>query len=298
MAGARFELLGVPTSAGAHGPGQEKAPAALRRAGIVEGLRSAGVQVEDAGDLPTIRFQPDPANRKAQSASVVASVARQVADRIEQTVRRGRTPLVLGGECTLTLGVISGLLRDTADDLGLLYLDGDIDLNTPDTTRSGILDNMGIAHIIGAAATPLRDIGPRRPLLPDVRIALFGYDPAEQDAIQLQALASRTIAHYPSTEVHGKPAAIAEEAVAGLTRRAGRVLVHFDVDVVDATELPLADFPHFNAGLSLEEAMTCLQVFLRAPSLAGLVITEINPDHDPEGTVLRDFARRVTAAFR
>jgi arginase family enzyme len=29
-----FGLLGVPFSAAAHGPGQEKAPAALRRAGL------------------------------------------------------------------------------------------------------------------------------------------------------------------------------------------------------------------------------------------------------------------------
>jgi arginase len=42
MAG-ELGLLGVPSSAAAHGPGQEKAPAALRRAGLPERLAAAGV---------------------------------------------------------------------------------------------------------------------------------------------------------------------------------------------------------------------------------------------------------------
>lgn len=41
-------LLGVPSSAGAHTPGLEKGPEALRRAGLVEMLQMAGVT--DHGD--------------------------------------------------------------------------------------------------------------------------------------------------------------------------------------------------------------------------------------------------------
>lgn len=293
----RFHLLGVPTSAGAHGPGLEQAPAALRQAGLVEALRSANVQFDDEGDLPLVRFQPDLANRKAQSASQVASVATLVADRVASIAQDGKAPFVIGGDCTITLGVISGLLRGAPDDLGLIYFDGDVDLNTPVTTRSGILDNMGIAHIIGIAATPLRDIGPRQPLLSDERIVLFGYDPTEQEAIQLQVLAGRTIQHFPSAVVRRDPAAVARQAAAGLTRHAQRVLVHFDVDAIDTTELPLADFPHFNAGLSPTDAMSCLRVFLGLPSLAGVVVTEINPDHDPAGTILPPFLKQLAAAF-
>jgi arginase len=48
---AEFGLLGVPSSAAAHGPGQEKAPAALRRAGLSERLVAAGMGIVDYGDL-------------------------------------------------------------------------------------------------------------------------------------------------------------------------------------------------------------------------------------------------------
>ena len=53
-----FAVIGVPTSAGTHGPGQEKAPRALRQAGLVERLRAAGLAVEDHGDLPVAPTRP------------------------------------------------------------------------------------------------------------------------------------------------------------------------------------------------------------------------------------------------
>ena len=55
----RVGLIGVPSSAGAHWPGQEKAPRALRDAGLVERLESAGCAVVDRGDMPRVRFRPD-----------------------------------------------------------------------------------------------------------------------------------------------------------------------------------------------------------------------------------------------
>lgn len=293
----RFELIGVPTSAGAHGPGQEKAPTAVRQARLVEALRAAGLDLDDGGDLPVTRFQPDPENRKQQNIGRVTAVAKQVADRMEVLRDRGRIPLLVGGDCTITLGVISGLLRGMPDDLGLLYLDGDIDLNTPATTHSGILDGMGIAHVIGLAENALSAIGPQQPLLPDERIILFGYDPSEQEAIQLEALEQRRIFGYSSMTVRDDPQGAARQALDKLQRHAKRILLHFDVDVIDSIDVPLGDFPHFNAGLSFDDAMSCLNVFLAAPSLAAFVITEINPDHDPDGTIVLRFVQRLADAF-
>ena len=47
---SQWVLIGVPTSAGAHHAGQDRAPAALR---------AAGVGVTDAGDLPGAVFAVD-----------------------------------------------------------------------------------------------------------------------------------------------------------------------------------------------------------------------------------------------
>lgn len=74
-------------------------------------------------------------------------------------------------------------------------------------------------------------------------------------------------------------------------------IVHFDVDVLDFLDCPLADQPE-DRGLLLDEAMACLAVFADSPRFGGLVITEINPDHaDMEGATLRRFAAGIAGAL-
>ena len=291
-----FGLIGVPSSAGAHGPGQEKAPSALRTAGLLGALREAGLEVEDLGDLPVARFAPDRAERKRQSQSQVVKVARQVADAVASAVERELIPIVLGGDCTITLGVVAGLLRHQPD-LGLIYFDGDADLTTPETTRSGIFDSMGVAHMIGAGDPDLAHIGPRFPLLEQDRIILFGFHPYEIEPDESRVLASSPMAKYPVTSMDGRPVELAAQARARLEDRARAIAVHFDVDVMDSAEIPLADWPHYDA-LSFGDAMRCLSVFVGSPKLAALVVTEINPDHDPDGLLVRQFVDAFAGAMR
>jgi len=61
--------------------------------------------------------------------------------------------------------------------------------------------------------------------------------------------------------------------------------------VIDSTEFPLADFPHFNQGLGYADAIACLRVFCSHEAFGGLVVTEVNPHRDPDGSLA---ARLVT----
>jgi arginase len=130
--GRRVSILGVPTSAGSHNPGQEKAPAAWRAAGLADGLRQAGLDVEDRGDLPAAPFRPGVPVDGLRDVERVVAVAQQVAGEVAAIRADGRLPLVLGGDCTITLGVLAGF-----DEAGLVYFDGDADLvNFPHFARA------------------------------------------------------------------------------------------------------------------------------------------------------------------
>ena len=56
--------------------------------------------------------------------------------------------LVLGGDCTVELGTVAGALSQE-ENIGLVYIDLDTDLNTPESTEDGALDWMGVAHMLG-----------------------------------------------------------------------------------------------------------------------------------------------------
>ena len=61
--------------------------------------------------------------------------------------------------------------------------------------------------------------------------------------------------------------------------RFDRLLVHFDVDTVDFTDLPLSENTGRNEGLSFEVALRALSELLKSERLAAVTVTEFNPDH-------------------
>jgi arginase len=188
-----FGLLGVPSSAAAHGPGQEKAPAALRRAGLPERLAAAGLRVADYGDLPVVRWRPDPHQRRPHNLQAVLGVLHETSGRVVEILADGRVPLVLGGECSVTIAVMAAFLERGIEP-ALLYMDGGVDLFTPATNPTGILDSMGVAHLLDepGATAELAELGPARALLRDGRLLLFGYTDypgAEHDVIVRRDLA-------------------------------------------------------------------------------------------------------------
>ena len=146
-------VIGAATSAGSHHAGQERAPDALRAAGLIEHLIRAGITVTDHGNVVRETFRVDAGHRRARNLAATVRAAQAVADAVEFAARDGSLVLVLGGDCTITLGVLAGLQR-VEPDAGLAYFDGDADLGTPEA-GSGILDAMGIAHLLGLAETEL-----------------------------------------------------------------------------------------------------------------------------------------------
>ena len=88
----------------------------------------------------------------------------------------------------------------------------------------------------------------------------------------------------------------ARGALDGLSTGAGMVL-HFDVDAVDSSDLPLANYPHYGTGVSLDTAAKALAVAAAAPDLTAIVLTEVNPTHDPDGQQLRRYVDAVGGAL-
>jgi arginase len=90
-------LLGVPTSAGSHNAGQDKAPAALRAAGLTERLAAHGVGARDFGDLPVARHRPQPPVDGVRDLGRVSAVVGQTSERVSEIREAGLVPLIIGG---------------------------------------------------------------------------------------------------------------------------------------------------------------------------------------------------------
>jgi arginase len=277
----RLGLIGAPTSAGAYAPGQERAPAAFRAHGLVEAIRRTGREVRDLGDVEGFRWRPDVRHPKAMNLEAVRRVANHVSNRVADALRAGDLAVVLGGDCTIELGSVSGALGESRS-VGLIYIDLDSDLNPPDAS-DGALDWTGVAHLldVDGVATELSAIGPRRPMLSDRDVLYLAVDPITQTEIEKSTMASRNLRCIELEEVHREPDKSLRQATEwGQTFE--RVAIHLDVDVLSFAAFPIAENVRRQDGLTLQEMARILKRLLALPNVATFTITEVNPDHAPD----------------
>lgn len=285
-------VLGVPSSAAAHWPGIENAPAAFRAAGLVEHLDAASVAVRDFGDLPVARWEARPQAGRPNNVHGVLRGLTQARERVESIVGSGHRPFVLGGECTLVIAVVSALVA-RGSDVGLVYVDGGQDLMIPgEHPEEPILDGMGVAHLLDlpGAVDEIASIGPRRPLLTPRRVVFYGYADPEEDAHGLVPSA-----RFPAADVAADPEGSASAALAGLDVE--HVIVHVDVDVLDFLLTPAADVPLYGRGLDLERLTRSLRLLLSDPRCAALLLVEYNPHRDPAGRAVAGIVDALATAL-
>jgi arginase len=256
----------------------------LREAGLVDLLRRPGVEVRDHGDRELFRWRPDRENRRAQNLGTVVEIVQDTARRVRDAIAEREVTLVLGGDCTVGMGTVAGHVAGD-ERVGLIYFDTHADLNVPDSVREGALDWMGLAHMLGeqGAAPELIGVGERAPLLAAEQVLLFGWGPEQATPFEREVIERRGIEVVSAANVAADPEGAATRARRSIESRVDRVLVHFDVDVIDFTDTPLSENWGRNEGLSFDHALRALDAVLASPQLAGLTITELNPDHAERG---------------
>lgn len=275
-----LNLIGAASSAGAYAPGQEQAPAAFRRHGLAAALAGRrGRRLKDHGDVVSFRWRPDPSNPQAMNLDAVRATADAVASHVATAIAAQEDVLVLGGDCTVELGTVAGANAAGAR-TGLVYIDFDADLNTPDAS-DGALDWTGVAHLldIPGCEPSLAKLGPTRPMLTSQQLLYFGVaniTPLEAAAIRGEAI--ETISRDEAlSDIEAAASRAAEWAA-----RFDCVLVHFDVDVLSYIDFPIAENVRRCRGLKLEQAATVLKRLCALPQWRGLTVTEVNPAHAPD----------------
>jgi arginase len=289
-------LIGAPTSAGSYAPGQDAAPRVLRELGLIEALRAAGRDVVDAGDGPLQVWRPDRENPRAMNLPAVVEAVQAVARAVAQAIEADADVLVIGGNCTVALGVMSAFTGEPP--AGLLYFDRHFDLNTPYSTTDGALDWMGLAHALDlpGAAPELASAFGRRPLLTPAQVWFAGIDPSAATAFENEQADQLELHWCSSVDLAGQPAVVVADALEYLP--AGPLAIHVDLDVLDFTDAPLSENTDGrNDGPSLAVLTQVLEIACHDPRFRALSIGELNPARaagEPDA-LLRFIATLATA---
>ena len=277
----KIALIGAPSSAAAFSAGSEKAPAALRAAGLAEKLQGIGYEVVDYGDCAPHLFADDEEHRRARNLPEIVAGLNDLKTRAELAVKSGALVLVLGGDCAQVIGLLTGVRRYYKH-VNLLWFDRDADLNTPASTPSGRIDGMVVAHIIGKGAPELVRFWSEAPLVREPDVTLFGLeriDPPEQEF-----LSKSPMRHIDAADVQAKGAhKAAHEALAQVHADVREFVLHLDTDVIAQEEFPAVNVPG-SGGLNFEAVRASLVEFAKHKNLLGLDVAQYNPEKDPDGS--------------
>jgi arginase len=277
----KIALIGAPSSAAAFLPGSEKAPAALRAAGLVERLQNAGFEVIDHGDCAPRLFADDDEHKRARNLKEIVAGLNDLKTRAEVAVKSGALVLVLGGDCAQVIGLLTGVRRYYKH-VNLLWFDRDADLNTPASTPSGRIDGMVVAHVIGRGAPELVRFFGESALVREPDVTLFGLerlDPPEQEF-----LSKSPMRHIDAADIQSKGgSAAARDGLTYVHADAHEFVVHLDTDVIAVDEFSAVNVPGTD-GLKMADVRAALSEFAKHKNLLGLVVAQYNPDKDPDGS--------------
>jgi len=274
MVPAGLALIGVPANSSGRVDGVARAPAVLRQRGLAAALaRHQGFI--DVGDLALPAPVPvrGPSGLLAEDALV--AMIEQVAQAVRAARRRGWFPLLLGGDCPVTLGALAALEAE-AGRAGLLFVDGHEDAWPPRASPTGEAADCELGLALG-----LFDAG----LSPQLRVVLPRIDPADVAAVGPRDAAELTTAGVASLD--GQLGALirpgqltADRYAAALASLPPPWWLHTDLDVLTTAELAAVDYPQ-PGGLTWDQLAGLTATALAADGCAGWSVCIYNPDLDP-----------------
>jgi arginase len=265
---------------------------ALREQGLLRALAADGTRVVNLSDLSLFPYRADPEHPQARNAEVVACAVRAAADEMTRALDEGFT-LMLGGDATITAGAVAGARQKLGVPVGLVYVDAHADLHTAETTRSGYLQGMVLSLALGRGPETVAHAYSPEPAVTPADIALVGvrdWEPGEREAAATLALV------LPIDEL--QRLGVSAGATRALTAIAAHpVVVHFNVDVITATEMPAVELETPGGGLSLLEAAELLRTLLASPRVVALVFTQYDPERDADGHCAQRIVDLIVSAL-
>lgn len=277
-----IDLIGCPMDLGQMRRGVDMGPSALRAAQLERRIESLGHNLVDLGDIDV----PEVETRKLRNPQLrymdeIVRACEVLGKKVEKSAKAGHFPVVLGGDHSIVMGTMAGLVRAKGPQ-GLIYIDAHGDFNTNDTTPSGNIHGMGLAACVGLGNPKLVNIGGVAPKVKPENVALIGVrdiDAGEKELIKKSEIYVATMRDIDEKGI----AKVMKEAIERVKDRTKGVHVTFDVDVLDPSEAPGTGTP-VPGGLTFRESHLMLEILAERNIPTSFELVEVNPLLDQRNT--------------
>jgi len=222
-----------------------------------------------------------------QNVKALKKFSLSLSNTIQSHASKEKFLLVLGGDCSILIGVMLGLKRRGT--YGLFFFDGHADFFSEETSITGEAADMDLALVTGRGPEILTNIHGVRPYVRDENVVHLGQRDLEE-----------TI-HYNSPDIrntsiecldavfirdHGVENAIQRIAEKLDNNSVDGFWVHFDTDVIEDGSNPAVDY-RLPGGLTIEECQHMLSYIFSKYNVVGMTVSIFNPRLDYDGKIAR-----------
>ncbi|MDA4125752.1 MAG: arginase family protein [Thaumarchaeota archaeon] len=282
-------LVGVPLYTLASYRGMGEAPAALRKAGLGQVLDGA----TDMGNIELPSLKKDVTEEEVKNLTNFKDATSRIYNAAKSV--QAEQVILLGGECSITVGALAGFSEVFSGKPGMLWMDAHGDFNTPETSPSGYIGGMCLAIACGRSPGLGPEMGDRGYSLGEERLVHVGsraLDPPEVAAFNASPAKLYTAQQVKKTGA----ADVAEEAARHLDNRSDWIVCHLDVDIIDPELIPSVNYPT-PGGLTLEETTNIVRTLLKTGKMRVLELAAYNSAKDRRGSSARKIVDLMKTVF-
>jgi len=294
--GPRYVIIDAPSILGLRNTGVQDLPEALKKAGLMDRLNATF-----AGRVqPSMHYDPtrDPITHLLNGTSI-ALFSKDLSKIVNIEIEKKNFPIVLGGDCSILIGVLLGLRR--IGRYGLFFIDGHSDFYQPQASTTGEVADMELAFVSGRGPDILSNIDGLKPLMLDDDIVVFGYRDAEQSTsygshnVRDTSMQVLDLSDVRNLGIN-KAASLAVSNLLTSEDLSG-FWIHLDADVLNDRIMPAVDYRLGTGGLEFSELSYILKILISSQKAIGMTITIYNPNLDSSGSIARNFVSCIVAGL-
>jgi arginase len=280
--GKKVGIIGIPLGFGASKRGSGLGTRTIRQANVrgqklADHITELGYEVNDWEDLDLPRPIDDSREQPKYLSEMLESVEK-IVPAVKNILINKELPIILGGDHSIALSTFSAIqshFRAQSEEVGLLWFDAHADMNTPETSPSGNLHGMPLAHLLGFGLPQLINLEGFTPKLKPKYLAHIGardLDNGEKKLIRELGINCWTMHEI---DRFGMNYCI-EKALEVVSQAPGGFAVTFDVDALDPLDAP-GSGTLVRGGISYREAHLALERIAETDKMKSFEIVEVNP---------------------
>ncbi len=277
-----INIIGVAHDLGQSRRSVDMGPSAIRFAGLNQQLSELGYSVIDEGNINCCTFETGKVgDENMRFLEEIVKHCSELKICVEEIVQKENFPLILGGDHSITIGSVAGLVS-RYDQLGIIYMDAHGDYNTPETTPSGNIHGMVLAAITGHGPHELISLAGKIPMISEKAAVLIGVrrlDPLEKNALKNSNVSVFTIKDIDELGI----SEVIKRAIGIVTKNSDKSTFHFsfDVDCIEPSVAP-GTGTIVPGGLTYREAHLACELVAESQKMVSMDVVEVNPILDHE----------------